>query len=172
MTRLPPHVKFGLALLGVLTGVAIVVTVARAVRKWTDRELRLLGKLEPRMQGLARELLERAHAAGYAITLTDGFRSDQAQEELYAQGRTKPGAIATNARAGESPHNYGAAIDFAFLVNGKLDSDRSWADDQPWEAVARIGESLGLKWGGAFGIGKGDKVHFELPDWKNLRPLV
>ena len=43
----------------------------------------------------------------FAFTL----RSFKEQEALYAQGRSLPGKIVTQAKAGLSYHNYGIAID-------------------------------------------------------------
>jgi peptidoglycan L-alanyl-D-glutamate endopeptidase CwlK len=50
----------------------------------------------------------------YAIS---GFRSVDEQNELYAQGRTKPGAIVTKAKGGQSNHNFGIAIDFCHDID-------------------------------------------------------
>lgn len=44
--------------------------------------------------------------------------SDQARD--YAQGRTTPGAIITNAQPGQSPHNFGLAVDVT-LISGAVD---------------------------------------------------
>ena len=44
---------------------------------------------------------------------TSGFRSYKEQSLLYAQGRTAPGRIVTKAKAGQSAHNYGIAMDFS-----------------------------------------------------------
>lgn len=43
--------------------------------------------------------------------VTSGFRGFAEQTALYAQGRTRPGPVVTKARAGQSAHNYGRAID-------------------------------------------------------------
>lgn len=52
---------------------------------------------------LFKELLKK----GLKIRIVQGFRTFAEQDELYAQGRTKPGSIVTNARGGFSNHNYG-----------------------------------------------------------------
>ena len=54
-----------------------------------------------------------AEAYGYRLDITSGFRSVADQNTLYAQGRTQPGNIVTNARGGRSLHNYGLAVDVA-----------------------------------------------------------
>jgi peptidoglycan LD-endopeptidase CwlK len=68
---------------------------------------------------MALELVFRCKLAGIELLVTCTYRSPQDQEALYAQGRTKPGAIVTNAHAGESSHQYRIAFDVVPLRNGK-----------------------------------------------------
>ena len=57
-----------------------------------------------------------------AIRLVQTGRSIEYQNELYAQGRTKPGKIVTKAKGGSSFHNYFLAFDFAILYdNDKME---------------------------------------------------
>lgn len=81
---------------------------------------------------------------GIKVILTAGFRSFGEQDALYAKGRTQPGKKVTNARGGESWHNYGLAGDYAFVINGKV----TW--DGPWNVFGRIARECGLEWGGDF----------------------
>lgn len=81
---------------------------------------------------------------GHPVTIFQGFRSFAEQDALYAQGRTKPGAIVTNARGGDSFHNYGVACDIVFVVNGRP----SWDSKHPWKTLGTVGEKYGLEWGG------------------------
>lgn len=60
-------------------------------------------------------LIECQHA-GINVYVYCGRRTAREQEELYEQGRSKPGRIVTRARAGQSFHNYGRAIDWVPLV--------------------------------------------------------
>ena len=84
------------------------------------------------------------------------------QDALYAQGRTAPGAIVTNARGSSysSFHQWGTAFDF-FRNDGKGTYNES---GQFFERVGAIGVSLGLEWGGNW-TSIVDKPHFQLPDW-------
>jgi peptidoglycan LD-endopeptidase CwlK len=59
-----------------------------------------------------RDFESRLASANLPFYLFMGLRSFEDQDELYAQGRTKPGNIVTNARGGDSLHNYGLAADF------------------------------------------------------------
>jgi peptidoglycan L-alanyl-D-glutamate endopeptidase CwlK len=92
----------------------------------------------------------------------------QDQAVLYAQGRTAPGRIVTNAKPGESAHNWGCAIDVVPLVNGKPVWDFH-PDIDPWKTVGRLGQEAGFTWLGAPGSKFVEACHFELPDWKNYR---
>src|SRR6202021_3611073 len=59
------------------------------------------------------------------VILIAGMRTFAESDALYAQGRTEPGPIVTNAPAGESFHNYGLAVDFDMVTNGKDDYEVS-----------------------------------------------
>lgn len=94
----------------------------------------------------ALELIRRAYKEGIYVQISEGHRSYARQNELYAQGRTKPGNIVTNAKGGQSWHNFGIAIDF-FLVSddGK---QALWNVNSKWRRAAQIGKQLGFEWGG------------------------
>ena len=81
---------------------------------------------------------------GIEILITSTLRDFESQRALYAQGRTKPGRIVTNADAGFSYHNYGVAFDFVPIVNGKC----IWNDDQLWAKCGLVAREVGLEWGG------------------------
>lgn len=118
----------------------------------------LLEKAEKKLQGVhplvaakARQLIEQAYKERINVIITQGLRTIEEQNELYAQGRTKPGKIVTNAKGGYSYHNFGLAFDFAIL---NADGSVNWNVDEKWKRVGAIGKSLGLEWGG---------------DWKNFK---
>lgn len=84
-----------------------------------------------------------------------GYRSFDEQDKLYAQGRSIPGGIITNAYPGYSAHNYGLAVDVVFKNN------HGWTwDSNDWEKLGRLGDKYGLVWGGSWGSFI-DKPHFE-----------
>jgi len=89
--------------------------------------------------------------------ITQTFRTFAESDALYAQGRTKPGSVVTNAPAGSSYHNYALALDFVNLVNGK----ESWTVDKNWMAVVNIFKKYGFKWGGDWSSLK-DYPHLEM----------
>jgi hypothetical protein len=86
-----------------------------------------------------------------------GHRSIPSQEKLYAQGRTSPGKVVTNARGGQSPHNYGMATDWTIWING----EPQWKmkkEDPRWHTFINAVTEVGLRSGSEFG----DVDHAEL----------
>jgi len=100
------------------------------------------------------QLVEIMDTIGTPIKITSAYRSNQEQDRLYAQGRTTPGSIVTNAKGGESMHNYRVAFDIVFVTDG------SATYEGDWNKVGEIGKALGLSWGGDW-TSFIDKPHFE-----------
>ena len=88
-----------------------------------------------------------------------GLRTFEQQDTLYAQGRSVPGAVVTDARGGESAHNYGCASDWTFFENG----NPVWLpiNDPHWKTYEAACEKAKARWGGTFP--KPDYFHNELP---------
>ena len=96
------------------------------------------------MQEPARLLIERAKFGDWQAFITDGFRTVEEQNRLYAQGRTLPGKKVTNAKGGESDHNTGNAIDIAFKNSTGQVSYNVDLFKKAWV----IAKDLAFKWGG------------------------
>jgi peptidoglycan L-alanyl-D-glutamate endopeptidase CwlK len=128
--------------------------------KVSARSERVIATLLPEVQPLARELMAKAAAAGIKIEIISGLRSYQEQDDLFAQGRTKPGRIVSNARGGHSNHNFGIAFDIGVFENG------NYLDESPnYAKVGAMGKELGFFWGGDWKSIQ-DEPHFELrPEW-------
>ena len=105
---------------------------------------RSLDDLVPAVKAKALAFLAKCEAAGHDVLIYCTLRSNTEQTQLYAQGRTAPGRVVTNARAGESWHNFGRAFDFVPLVAGKP----AWNDSDLYLKCGRIAESVGLEWAG------------------------
>jgi peptidoglycan L-alanyl-D-glutamate endopeptidase CwlK len=112
--------------------------------------------LHPKIRDKAREFLVKAEKAGYKLRITSGLRTYAEQNALYAKGRTTAGSIVTNAKGGQSNHNFGTAIDVVPIVNGKAD----W-NSKDWNKIGELGKSIGFAWGGDF-KNLVDKPHFEM----------
>lgn len=115
-------------------------------------------------------------ACRFAYTL----RTFAEQDGLFAQGRTKPGAIVTKAKGGQSYHNYGLAIDIVLLVdkdkNGtfetaswdlKTDFDGDGKSD--WQEIVAIFKRYGYEWGGDWKFN--DAPHFQKTLGKSISEL-
>lgn len=124
--------------------------------KVNEKNCERLAKVKPELAEKVLKLLEAAEAEGHLLIVTQGFRSIEEQNRLYAQGRTAPGKIVTNAKGGQSNHNFGKAVDFAFVVNGEI----SW-DEKLYKKIGVWAREVGLKWGGDWKSIK-DKPHVEL----------
>lgn len=142
------------------------------------------GLLHPKIRDEVKALIEQAETklGQYAaIRIVQGLRTFDEQDALYAQGRTKPGNVVTNSRAGQSYHCFGLAIDVSILYdkdkNGnfetlswdtKLDADHDGESD--WMEIVDTFENAGYTWGGRFSSIK-DMPHMEKHfgiHWKQL----
>lgn len=103
-----------------------------------------LADLLPVVAAKASAFIASCRAAGIDVLITSTLRDNEAQAALYAQGRTTPGKVVTNAKAGQSFHNWACAFDFVPIVNGKA----QWDDTRTFERCGVIAESVGLEWAG------------------------
>jgi peptidoglycan LD-endopeptidase CwlK len=124
----------------------------------------LLQRAEPKLANLnpivaqkARKLIASAYNKGIKIIITQGYRSIEEQNRLYEQGRSKPGKKVTNAKGGQSYHNFGLAFDIAVL-NEKGAAD--YSNISAYKAVGQLGKELDLEWGGDWTSLK-DYPHFQ-----------
>jgi len=94
--------------------------------------------------------------------VTECYRSPERQDELYAQGRSKPGPVVTYKRGGESNHNKRPtlAIDVAFLLS---DGSVSWSG-LLLSKFARLMKAADarVRWGGDLPGEFKDFPHFEV----------
>jgi len=91
------------------------------------------------MQQLVRYFLGISKENGFDLRITSSYRSFDEQASLYVQGRGLPGSVVTNAKPGESSHNYGLSVDVV---------DRKSGYNIDWKELGKIGKQSGLKWGG------------------------
>jgi peptidoglycan L-alanyl-D-glutamate endopeptidase CwlK len=139
--------------------------------------------LHPKLRDEALEMYDEivdaltgSAACRFAYTL----RTFAEQDVLYAQGRSKPGKVVTNAKGGQSYHNYGLAIDIVLLVdkdkNGsfetaswdvRTDFDKDAKAD--WMEVVQIFKRYGYEWGGEWKFK--DDPHFQKSFGKSIYEL-
>lgn len=121
---------------------------------------RNIDDLHPTVAKMARAFIAACEAQGIHLLVTSTYRDFESQNALYAVGRVtkgsdasprKPmGSTVTNAKGGQSYHNWRVALDVVPLVNGKA----IWNDTALWNKVGQIGKACGLEWAG---------------DWKTFR---
>jgi peptidoglycan LD-endopeptidase CwlK len=105
---------------------------------------RAIGDLTPDAAFRCRAFISQCALANIDVIITSTYRDAESQTALYAQGRTTPGKTVTNAKAGESWHNYRCAFDFVPIVNGKA----QWADTALFDRCGALAEAVGLEWAG------------------------
>lgn len=106
----------------------------------------LLSGVDPTLAGPARRVIDRLTAQGIDARVLSGVRTYAEQDAEYAKGRFgHPGPRVTNARGGQSNHNFGLALDIGIFVNGKYLKDGHQYDLIPPAAHAEGLES-GADW--------------------------
>lgn len=118
-----------------------------------------LQKIHPALATAVRAMIADLSAKGLIVEVVQGMRTFAEQDELYAKGRTRPGQIVTQARGGESNHNYGLAVDLCPFTDDKPDWN---APMSAWAAIGAAAEKHGLEWGGGWKKFI-DKPHVQLP---------
>ncbi len=121
--------------------------------------------LHPTLQRGAQELIKRMAALGYPVGISATYRDNEYQNTLYAQGRTKPGSIVTNAQGGESIHNYRLAFDIFKNIAGQAFTDMAFFD-----TAGKLWQDMGGEWGGAW-KGFADRPHMQFTNGLSLTQL-
>lgn len=85
---------------------------------------------------------------GHEVRVIEGYRAQHRQDDLWMQGRSRPGPVVTWTQ--DSRHTAGAAADL--LIDGE------WAQGRPALLLARIAEEEGLRT-----LAPRDPAHIELP---------
>ena len=128
---------------------------------------RNLDDLLPQVKTKVEDFIKACQHNGIDILVTSTYRDYESQDALYAQGRTTEGKIVTNARGGESFHNYRCALDIVPIVNGKPD----WDGSHPvWAQIGEIGTKCGLEWAGNWKSFK-ELAHFQFTNGLTLSDL-
>lgn len=110
-----------------------------------DRSEKELVGVHPTVADKARELIKKMYDEGIGIAIVQGFRSFEEQNALYAKGRTIKGvAKVTNAKGGQSIHNYGLAVDFCIFDDNK---QPQWEVNKEWMHVVESAEKMGFESG-------------------------
>ncbi len=129
------------------------------------------GKLYQPFVIALRLLLDEAFADLHTYFAISGYRSYLEQDNLYSQGRTTPGPLVTHARAGQSSHNFGIAVDLALDGSAEKGLQPTW-DPIGYAPLGPLCVKHGLDWGGHWAIK--DYGHLSWPGFEastQLAPL-
>lgn len=127
---------------------------------------RSLDDLDARFRPFVDSFIAACGAQSLDILIYCTYRDNADQDVLYAQGRTAPGHIVTNARAGQSAHNYRLAFDGCPLLAGKP----MWNEPligPHWSLYGKIAADCGMEWGGAW-HGFVEGPHVQMANWKQV----
>lgn len=125
-----------------------------------------LDSLEPAFRTKVEAFIARLKQMGINALPVQSRRTIAEQNGLYAKGRTAPGLKVTNAKGGDSPHNFGLAVDLCPVgKNGNL-----WwtCPNTVWRSMADQAKVMGLVPGFYF-KSIHDPDHFEDPTWRTAR---
>lgn len=124
-------------------------------------------KLHPLLDYRLETLLKKCAKKGIYLIITEGFRTKEYQDVLYAKGRTKPGKIVTNAKGStySSQHMWGIAFDIA------INDRKLLYDTATIKKVAAIAKKIGLGWGGDW-KSIVDTPHFYLTKWGDTTVML
>lgn len=144
-----------------------------------DVSLKRIEQLHPLVRDEVKKIVHEINSdalKGRAnVRIAQGLRTFAEQNALYAQGRTKPGKKVTNAKGGQSVHNYGFAVDIVLIIDGKTaswDVKKDWDNDKisDWDECVKIFAKYGWSWGGNWSSFK-DMPHFDKIGFSSWRKL-
>lgn len=123
---------------------------------WDEITEERINGLHPKIRKRVLRGVSKLEKKGIFIRVVSGMRTFEEQAVLYNQGRTTAGNIVTNARAGESYHNYGLAFDVVVMEDK---TSPNFNSPDIYE-VAKVFKSLGFEWGGDWSSFV-DRPHFQ-----------
>lgn len=116
-----------------------------------------LSKVHPLLAERVAKTIADLAAQGLDVRVVQGLRTYAEQDALFAQGRTRRGPKVTNARGGQSNHNFGLAVDLCPFDDGVAD----WDNDRAFTLIGAAGKKNGLEWGGDW-TSFPDRPHLQL----------
>jgi peptidoglycan LD-endopeptidase CwlK len=123
--------------------------------------------LIPAAQAKAREFLKAVSGDKLTYRILSGTRTYAEQNILF---KKKPKV--TNARGGQSNHNFGIAWDIGIFDDGKYYTGATKKEEKAYEQLGALIKAKvpGLEWGGDWASFK-DKPHYQLVTGKTVKEL-
>lgn len=127
-------------------------------REFDARTEANLRTLHLKAQEAARRSLSRILDTGVDARIISGTRTYAEQNALFRRGRfgDDPRNRVTNARGGQSNHNFAIAWDLGIFKDGKY-----LTDSPPYRRASEAGLFEGLEWGGSW-VSFPDQPHYQL----------
>jgi peptidoglycan L-alanyl-D-glutamate endopeptidase CwlK len=135
--------------------------------------------LHPKLREMVREIYQKINEnlvnKNIICRFTSTYRTAKEQNDLYAQGRTATGNVVTMAKAGQSYHNYGMAIDVCLIKNG-VEASWDFTKDYDNDGIADLMEVIhifqmyGWEWAGTWKTFK-EKPHIQYTFGKSIIEL-
>lgn len=148
---------------------AFTVKCAEQYGRFDDRTEGNIMSLLPKAQVAARKAMVavRALGGGLTVQILSGTRTYAEQTALYNQGRTASGSVVTNAKAGQSNHNFGIAFDIGIFKGKTYYTGKNAVENKAYADAAKLIKPVGLDWGGDWKSIK-DTPHYELHTGKSV----
>lgn len=132
-----------------------------------------INKLHPNVRDEVKDIVQEINTllnGRSKVRISQGLRTFLEQDALYRQ-RPK----VTNAKGGQSVHNYGFAVDIVLIIDGKIaswDTKKDWDNDSiaDWDECVKVFAKYGWSWGGNWHSFK-DMPHFDKIGFSNWRKL-
>jgi len=133
--------------------------IAEQIMSFDSRSERNIQTLNLKAQSAARLFLKAVLSAGISARIISGTRTYAEQDHLYGIGRNgNPGHVVTNARGGQSNHNFGIAWDIGVFENGNYLPESPLYDQAAKTGLDALPQ---LEWGGDW-HSITDRPHFQL----------
>lgn len=135
-----------------------------ASRKYQEQQFRANRTgVHPDILEFEKRFIRRMAKLDVPMFASEVMRDAERQNDLYALGNSK-------AKGGQSPHQYGCAIDLVHSVHG-------WnLDRKAWELIGHVGQEIvqmaglqivSLAWGGDWQFY--DPAHWQIDGWKQVK---
>mgnify|MGYP003404502397 FL=1 len=132
-----------------------------------------INKLHPNVRDEVKDIVQEINTilkGRSKVRIAQGLRTFAEQDALFRQ-RPK----VTNAKGGQSVHNYGFAVDIVLIIDGKTaswDTKKDWDNDgiADWDECVKVFAKYGWSWGGNW-LSFKDMPHFDKIGFSNWRKL-
>lgn len=140
------------------------VETAKAIGAFDARTEGNIFTLLPKAQVAARRFMLASRGTPFVVKILSGTRTYAEQDALFAK-RPK----VTNARGGQSNHNFGIAWDVGIFVNGDYYEGGNAKEEKAYDLLAKIelAAQKGIEWGGNW-KSIVDKPHYQLATGKTV----